>query len=307
MIDLRQALTDYLALRRGLGHELRHVEGKVIPFLDHLEKAGSPWITTALAVEWAMLPEGAGRERWARRLRPLRRFAGYVHTLDPRNDILPASLIPVTRRRKPVYLYSEEEVRAVIAAAAKLGDPFRALTLSTLIGLLAATGMRVGEAIRLDCLDLDKGESLLTIRDSKFGKSREVALHPTTLTRLQDYSRQRHRRFPESESTAFFLSLGGRRLIYQNVHVTFHRIISQMGMADRKPRRPCIHDLRHSFAMWTLCDGYRQGLDLERRLPLLSTYLGHVDPSSTYWYLSAAPELMGLAVDRLEKHLGELP
>lgn len=307
MIDLRQAFTDYLALRRGLGHLLHGMEGRMSTFFDHLERAGSPWITTALALEWALLTNAVSRERWATRLGYVRVFAEYAHTLDPRNEVPPADLIPVHRTRKPVYLYSEDEVRALMTAAEKLSDPFRALTLSTLIGLLAATGMRVGEAIKLDRRDLDADEALLTIRESKFGKSREVALQPSTLAALQHYSRERRRRLPLTQDPAFFVSLTGKRLIYQNVHLTFHRFIDQVGMADRKPRRPCIHDLRHSFALWTICDWYRQGLDLERRLPLLSTYLGHVDPSSTYWYLTAAPELMGLAAGRLEKHLGELP
>jgi integrase len=307
VIDLRKALADYLALRRSLGFKLQWAEERISAFLDHLEQAGNPVITTALAVEWAMLPQKTTQGWWAHRLAYIRGFARYVHSLDPQNEIPPADLIPVSSQRKPVYLYSEEEVRALMAAAEELKDPLRALTLSTLIGLLAVTGMRVGEAIALDRSDVDWKEAVLTIRDGKFGKSREVVVHPTTIDALRRYARKRDRRFPRSACPAFFVSLANKRLIYQNVHVTFFRLVDRAGLSSRKPRRPRIHDIRHSFASRTLSDWYRVGLDVERRLPLLSTYLGHVDPSTTYWYLSATPELMELAVKRLEEHLGELP
>ena len=307
MIDLRKALTDYLDLRRSLGFKLEWAEQRISAFLDHLQRAGSPVITTALAVEWATLPQGTTRRWWAHRLWYVRGFARHAHSLDPRHEVPPTDIIPTSHRRRPVYLYSDDEVKALMAAAGELKDPFRALTLSSLIGLLAATGMRVGEVIALDRRDVDWKEAVLTIRDGKFGKSREVAVHPTTIDALRRYTRERDCRFPRSTCPAFFVSLANKRLIYQNVHWTFFRLIDYTGLSGRKPRRPCIHDLRHSFALWTMSGWYRSGLDVERRLPLLSTYLGHVGPSSTYWYLSAAPELMELAMKRLEEHLGELP
>jgi len=307
VIDLRKALADYLALRRSLGFKLEWAEPQISAFLDHLEQAKSPVITTALAVEWAILPEGRTRTWWAHRLTYVRSFARYVHSLDPRNDVPPVDLIPVSYKRRPVYLYSEEDVRALLAAAGELKDPLRALTYSTLIGLLAATGMRVGEAIAMDRRDVDRKEAVLTIRDGKFGKSREVVVHPTTIHALRRYARRRDRTFPRGACPAFFVSLANKRLLRQNVHATFVRLRDRAGLADRKPRRPRIHDLRHSFVCWTLSEWYRSGVDVERRLPLLSTYLGHVDPKTTYWYLSATPELMGHAVKRLEDHLGELP
>jgi integrase len=307
VIGLRQALADYLHLRRSLGFKLERA-GQLLPdFVEHLEKAGSHVITVPLALAWATQPTGAKPSWWAIRLGLVRGFAVYLHTLDPRTEIPPTDLLPRGRRRRRPYLYSEEDVRVLLDAAQKLNGLLRAHTYSTLIGLLAVTGMRVGEAIALDRCDVDWPEAVLTIRDAKFGKSREIPLHPTTREALRKYARRRDRVFRGTSVPAFFVSLRNTRLIYQNVRATFFRIIDHVGFADRKPHRPRIHDLRHSFALWTLRDWYRAGVDVGCRLPQLATYLGHTDPSSTYWYLQAAPELMRLAARRLEEHLGELP
>jgi len=307
VIDLRKALADYLDLRRSLGFKLQWADQRLSGFLDHLEEAGSPVITIPLALSWARQPTGAKPGWWAMRLGLVRGFARYVHTLDPRTEIPPADLHRRTKTRQALHLYSDSDVRALMDAAQELKDPFRALTCSTLIGLLAVSGMRVGEAIGLDRDDLDWKEAVLTIRHAKFDKSRQVPLHPTALDALKRYAVMRDRRFRRGASFAFFLSLAGKRLIYQNVHFTFHRLVDRAGLADRKPRRPRIHDLRHSFVLWTLRDWYRSGTDVERRLPLLSTYLGHVDPSTTYWYMTAAPELLCTAAKRLEERMGDLP
>jgi len=307
MSDLHQILRDYLSLRRSLGFKLER-EGSLLPdFVAFLDKFRSPVITSALALAWAMQPAAATTYWWAARLSMVRTFARYAHTLDPRTEIPPHDVLPRTRPRLQPYIYADAEVVGLMDATQHIQDPFRALTLRTLIGLLASTGMRVGEAIDLNRTDLDSKEGILTIRDSKFGKSREVPLHPTALEAIEHYANQRHRRFPRPPSPAFFLSLAGSRLIYQNVHLTFLRLVQWAGLAHRKPRRPRIHDLRHAFAVRTLIDWHQAGLDAERQLPVLSTYLGHTNPSSTYWYLSAVPELLGAAVGRLEDSLGELP
>lgn len=307
MIDLRKALADYLALRRSLGFKLQWADHRLSDFLDHLERAGSPVITLPLALSWAKRPERTSPNWWATRLILVRGFARYVHTLDPRTEVPPVDLLKPPGARKPVYLYSDEDVRALMGAARELKDRFRALTCSTLIGLLAVTGMRVGEAIGLDRDDVDWEEAILTIRHAKFDKSRQVPIHSTTLDALERYAAMRDRRFRRSASPAFFLSLAGKRLIYQNVHFTFHRLVDRAGLADRKPRRPRIHDIRHSFVLWTLRDWYEEAADVERQLPLLSTYMGHVAPSATYWYMTATPELLGAAAKKLEECLGELP
>lgn len=307
MTDLRIALIDYVTLRRSLGFKLQWAEERLSDFLDCLQAAGSPVITMALAVQWAMSPRDPSPNWQARRLSMVRSFARYVHTLDPRTEVPPPDLLPQETRRRPVFIYSEEDVRALLKAAQGLAKPFKARTYSTLLGLLAATGMRVGEAISLDRGDINFGEAILTIHDSKFGKSREVAIHSTVVAAVARYQTERDRVFPPSPSGAFLVSLANKRLVYQNVHLTFFKLVDRAGLAGRKPRRPRIHDLRHSFASATLRDWYRQGLDVERRLPLLSTYLGHVAPSSTYWYLTAGPEHLALAAKRLEEHMGDLP
>lgn len=307
MSDLHRILTDYLTLRRSLGFKLERA-GRLLPdFVAYVEQSGSRVITVPLALAWAKQPSDATPYWWAARLSMVRGFAGYARTLDSRHEVPPGDLMSAPRPRLLPYIYSEADVRALMDATYRVRDPFRSHTYRTLIGLLASTGMRVGEAIGLDRTDLDSKEGILTVRDGKFGKSREVPLHPTTLDAVQEYVRQRSRRFSRPRSPAFFLSLAGTRLFYKNVHSAFLRLVAWAGLTERKPRRPRIHDLRHSFAVHTLADAYRAGLDVERQLPVLSTYLGHVSPSSTYWYLSAVPELLGVAARRLEKSLGALP
>jgi integrase len=308
MSALQQALRNYLELRRALGFKLKR-HGALLPgFVASVEASGSSVITTAAALAWATKPSRATAKWAAARLAMVRAFAAYVQTLDPRTEVPPQELLSHPPRRKsPPYIYSDEEVEAIMDATDRITDPFRAHTYRTVVGLLASTGMRVGEAIALDRSALDCEEGVITVRNGKFGKSRAVPLHPQTSSALEEYARHRDRRFRRPASPAFFLSLVGSRLIYSNVHQTFFRLVAAAGLAAREPHRPRIHDLRHTFAVRTLVDWYRAGLDVESRLPLLSTYLGHVNPSTTYWYLAAAPELLGAAAERLEESLGELP
>ncbi|MCP5070850.1 MAG: tyrosine-type recombinase/integrase [bacterium] len=307
MMGLDQALKDYLAVRRSLGYKLK-LQGKSLSdFVACVEHSDNPFITTSIALAWATQPAGATPNTWSARLGVVRRFAEYVRTIDPRTEIPSPELLPSCKARSTPYLYSDADVRALMRAARVLRGPLRPSTYATLFGLLATTGMRVGEAIALDRADLDLREGLLVIRDGKFGKSREVALHPTTQAAMRAYARERDRVYLQPKSASFFVSLAGTRLIRQCVHATFLRLVHQAGLSNRRPRRPRIHDLRHSFAVQTLLRWYREGLDVQAKLPLLSTYLGHVNPSSTYWYLTAAPELVGLAAQRLERFMGELP
>ena len=219
-----------------------------------------------------------------------------------------AGLLPGRNRRATPYLYSEEDITALIEAAGSLRTLYRAATYRTLIALLAVTGMRIGEAIGLDRDDLDCGNGLLTVRNGKFGKSRELPLHPSTVTAFNDYLRRADRPPQPPNAPALLVSTAGGRLLYSNVQNTFHRLIGRAGLTSRSALCwPRLHDLRHSFAVNTILDGYRDGGDPGARLAPLSTYLGHVDPGKTYWYLSAAPELLKLAGDRLERHLGGGP
>lgn len=235
----------------------------------------------------------------------VRCFATYLHTLDPRAEVPARDLLPVRPQRATPYLYSDEEIRSLIEACRGLRSPLRAATYRTLIGLLAVTGLRVGEAIRLDREDIDFSQGVLLVREGKFGKSRELPLHPTTLQALRSYFRERDRWHPSPSTPALFISPVGTRLLYCNVSWTFLKLVRFVGLKPRSAAcRPRLHDLRHAFAVRTVLDAYRNGCDVQARLPLLSTYLGHVNPASTYWYLSAAPELLAMASGRLESHLG---
>jgi integrase len=206
------------------------------------------------------------------------------------------------------FLYSEDDVGSLLAAARRLRWPLSAATYETLIGLLAVTGMRVGEAIRLNRSDVSLGDGLLTIADSKFGKSRQLILHPTTVGALRVYLRRRAEVSPSPEEPALFVHPAGNRINYEAVQGTFKVLTVRAGITPRSPQcRPTLHGLRHSFAVDTVVRWYREGVDVQARLASLSTWLGHADAKWTYWYLSASPELLGLAGERLEASMGELP
>ena len=305
MNALRQALADYLAVRRVLGYKLARPEKLLSQFLTFLEVRGEDHLTIVTALAWATLPVGADRSWMSSRLSVVRRFATHLQGIDPVTEVPPPDLLPGRTCRATPYLYSEEEVAALMATTATLRTQHRKATYRTLIALLAVTGMRVGEAISLDRDDFDDITGVLTIRHGKFDKSRELPLHPSTVKALGDYLRRSDRPRRASTPPALFVSPVGTRLLYTNVQSTFHLLVCRAGLTPRSAAcRPRLHDLRHGFAVRTLLDAYRDGGDPGARLALLSTYLGHVDPGKTYWYLSAAPELLQLAGDRLERHLG---
>lgn len=305
MSALHDALLEYLQLRRALGYKLER-EGLLLPrFVSFLEQNGATFITATLAVRWAMEPARASSRWWAVRLGEVRVFARYMAARDPRTEVPAPELLPALRsRRLTPYVYTDAEVQALMRAA-RTFDGVKAATYATLIGLIAVTGMRVGEVIALDRTDIDWHPQFLIVRAGKFGKSREVALHPTTLKALHAYERARDRAMPRPRSPALLLSLAGTRLLYKNVQRGFNHLLHRADLPQRLSRRPRLHDLRHAFAIKTLVRWYAEGLDVQARLPLLSTYLGHVHPSQTYWYLTATPELMRLAERRSRRALGE--
>lgn len=305
MSGLSDGLADYLQLRRGLGFALGRPASLLASFVAFAEAEGAGYVTTQLAVEWAVQPAGADRSWHAARLSAVRMFAGYLQALDPRTEVPPAGVLPGRSRRAEPYLYSPAQIAALMGAAAAIRSPLKAATYQTLIGLLAVTGMRVGEAIGLDRCDVDLDAGVITVRQGKFGKFRQLPLHPSAVTALAGYARLRDRHCPRPASPAFFVSLTGTRLIYKNVHYRYHQLTRAAGLEPRSARcRPRIHDLRHSFAVATLICWYRDGGDATARLPVLSAYLGHIDPGDTYWYLEAAPELLTLAAARLQAAQG---
>jgi integrase/recombinase XerD len=309
MTALADHLDGYLALRRSLGYKLGRPGQMLRGLVSYLDAAGAATVTTAHALAWATEPAGADPTYWRARLTAARGFARYLAPLVPGTEVPPPGLLPgpLSRRAVP-YLYSPAEVAALMAAAAAIRPPLRAATYQTLIGLLAVTGMRVGEAISLDRADLAAGQGLLTIRSGKFGKSRQLPLHATALQALARYAGLRDSACRRPATPAFFVSVTGTRLIYQNVHFTFRQLAREAALRPRSAAcRPRIHDLRHTFAVTTLARWHADGGDVAARLPLLSTWLGHANPAGTYWYLTGAPELMTLAAARLEASIGDTP
>jgi integrase/recombinase XerD len=290
---------EYLQVRRALGFRLRDHDWLLSGFAAFADARDADYITIELALAWATRPAGADRCWHASRLSAVRGFARHLSTADPRTQIPPAGLLKGRSRRADPYLYSAADIAAVMNAAQAIGSPLRAATYQTLTGLLAVTGMRAGEVIGLDRGDVDFGEQALTVRQGKSGKSRRLPLHPQTAAALRGYARLRDEHFPRPASPAFFVSLAGTRLIYQNIQHTFARLTRDAGLpAGPARRRPRLHDLRHTFAVTTLISWYDDGQPVQPRLPLLSTWLGHAAPDGTYWYLHAVPELLTRAAGR---------
>jgi integrase len=294
-------LDDYLRLRRGLGAQLgRH--GEILPhFVAFLDAKAAPNVTVELAAAWASQPEGLKPITVDFRIGVVRGFARYLHAIDPAHEIPPAGLLAAPRRRPAPYIYTPEEIAEVLEAAGRLKSPLRATTYRTLLGLLASTGMRCGEAFALTRSDVDLVEGLVTVRRAKFDRMRLVPLHRSVTAELDAYATTRDRLCPAPSCDRFFVSVTGRPLRRGEAEAIFRDITTTVGLRTNSVQ-PRIHDLRHTLAVRTLIDGHRNGQDISSLLPVLSTYLGHVQPANTYWYLSAVPELMQLAAARLERH-----
>jgi integrase/recombinase XerD len=305
MSGLQARVDDYLRLRRALGYKLeRH--GRLLPQLvAYLEAAGAGTVTSELAISWARLPTGAHPRHWAARLAIARGFAAYMQTIDPTTEIPPADVFAVRYQRPTPYLWSRQDICRLLDAARMLRPPLKAASYQALFGLLAVTGMRVGEAVALELDDVDLDSGVITIREqvAKLERARLIPLHPTTVGALDRYARTRQRLCPRPRSAAFLLSGAGTRIDRSDVSKTLRRITIMLGLRT-ETARPRAHDLRHSFAVSTLIDWQRSGVRLDERIAALSTYLGHVSPADTYWYLTATPELMGLAAQRLDRRFG---
>ena len=307
MSALAKALKKYLQLRRNLGSELKGVDRTLRDFVAFVERQGSSHITTDLALRWAQEPLRVQPVTWAARLRLVRGFALWLSATDRRTEVPPAGLLPYRYQRQPPYIYSDTEIAAIVRAAGRLVSPkgLRGRTYSTIFGLLSVTGMRVSEALALDREDVDLEQGVLRIRRTKFRKSRLVPLHKSTCQVLAAYARARDRAVRRPATAAFFLSECGTRVTGCATRCNFAQVSRAVGLRQAVPGRrhghgPRLHDLRHRFAAHTLVDWYRTGVDVERELPILATYLGHVHGNDTYWYIEAVPELLELATRRLE-------
>jgi integrase/recombinase XerD len=308
MSHLSSHIEDYLAMRRALGFKLAK-EGRLLrDFAAFAEAAGASTVSTGLAVAWAVLPQNASPVWAAQRLIMVRGFARYLQAVDPATQVPPVGVLPARTRRVTPCIYSDAEVAALMTAARMLRNPLKAATFETLIGLLAVTGMRGSEAMALDRGDLDTAAGLLTVRATKFRKSRQLPLQVTTLRALASYQAVRDRLCPAPATASLLVSATGARLCQATVQPAFRRLLRQAGIGQGPPRpRATIHGLRHSFAVKTLLGWYRDGQDVQARMPSLSTWLGHVAPAATYWYLTGTPELLALAAGRLEAATGGTP
>jgi integrase/recombinase XerD len=295
-IDLTQAVSDYVMLRRALGYQLRGYDRYLADLVADIEHGNAAALTIDTAVAWATKPADVLPSQWKTRLGIARGFARYLQTLDPATEVPPSNLLAFRRSRPAPYLYSPNEIRALLDATDVL-TPLPMATYRTMLGLLEVTGIRVGEAIVLDRCDVESDECRLVIHDGK-GGDRRLPLHASTAEALENYAGVRDRLCPSPTTPAFFVSTVGTRLIYECFRGTFAKLRSTAGLDSRRPL-PRAHDLRHGFAVQTLLDWHRADLDVAARLPLLGAWMGHRHPASTYYYLQAAPELLALAAQRL--------
>jgi integrase/recombinase XerD len=308
MIALRQIATGYLAMRRSLGYQMKGQGRLLMDYISHLEDTGQTTVTVANAVRWAILPPGTSPIWWSRRLSVVRCFARHLSAFDPCCQVPPADLLPVRNSRVTPYIYSADEIGALVHAAGTLARPLHAASCQAVISLLAASGMRIGEVIKLARNDVDLGAGVLTIVNGKYGASRHVPLHPSTVAMLRRYAGRRDRLCPAPAADRFFVTSAGTPLSAALLEQSFARLLVQAQISTPPgQRRPRIHDLRHTFTVATLRDWYRDGIDVQAHLPVLSAMLGHLAPAATYWYLTATPDLLELAAQRLHKHLGDLP
>lgn len=302
MSAIRDALVQYVAVRRALGTKFREPALTLDHFVDFLEREKAEFVTTELALRWAIEPKSVQRATWARRLTHVRGFAAWLSAVDARNVVPPPRLLESRRRRKAPHIYTDQEIERLMLEASGLTSPtgLRALTYSTLIGLLSATGLRPGEALALDLADVDLSNGILSIRQTKFGRSRFVPVEDSTRVALERYAQQRDKLCSRRLGEAFLVCERGMRLKGFTVRRTFAKMSCTIGLRaepqrQRIGRGPRLQDFRHSFTTSRLVEWYRAGLDVSRELPRLATYLGHVDVGLTYWYIEAVPELLQLA------------
>ncbi|MBB4189824.1 integrase [Sinorhizobium terangae] len=308
MSALRQAAHDYIEMRRGLGFKLREAGRGLIDFVSFLEANDAPYITMELALEWAQRPSHTQPSHWAARLGYVRGFARHWVATDPRTQIPPDGLLPFRPKRALPYLYSHADIRRLLSAALEMPCRYtccklRPLTFYCLFGLLSVAGLRLGEARNLKLSDIDFDAMVLTIRGTKFGKSRLVPMHASTCAVLQDLIKRRQRHNSALAASPYlFTSYRGNRLDVGDIHRTFYALSRRIGLRGIDDSHgPRLHDMRHVFATNTLLRWYQAEQDPERLLPILSTYLGHAHVADTQWYLSASPELMTEAMRRLER------
>jgi integrase/recombinase XerD len=312
MSALREALGDYLEMRHALGYRLERQARLLDSFVGLLDARGLDHVQSAVALDFSIGGGAVPRGEASRRLSAIRLFSRYLAALDELHEVPPSRLLPAVVERKAPYLYSDEELAALLAAARRIEEPFRALSMWTLIGLLACSGLRPGEAVGLSPADVDLATGVITVRDSKWGSSRLVPLHASATDALSRYESVCAALFGPAglggsdDQPRFFMWSARKPLCMSAATASFRKLLRQAGIVAATGRRPPrLYDLRHRFAVRTLVGWYRDGVDVGQALPVLSAYLGHQQPKDTYWYLQAVPELLQAAADRLEACFGE--
>jgi integrase len=309
MTTLTARLDEYLRVRRSLGYDLAFPARVMRVFTAFADDQNVDHITVDLFLRWKESYGHAGNSTWARRLGMVRGFAGWLQAQDGRTEVPPAGLITGKLRRSRPYIYSEREVAEIVARATKLPSVYgmRGWTCSTLFGLIAVTGLRINEAISLDDRDVDLEEGVITVRRGKNGTARYVPIATSTASKLHAYRAERERLFGLGPGAFFLIDTGARPTDcfarYNFALVSQALRLRKQQRCHRHGRGPRIHDLRHTFAVRTIIGWYRKGVDPDREMIKLSTYLGHVKPELTYWYIEAVPELLQLASQRAVRAL----
>ena len=304
MKKIQKGIKEYIGMRQALGFELEHAERRLLDFVSFMQEERVSYITKEIAVKWAKKPKNASPSWWAKRLSLVRGFAKYWSAIDTRTEIIPVDLLPAKFERRIPYIYTKEEIDKLLGATKNLSSKIglRPLTYYTLFGLISVTGLRISEAVSIKSENVDLKECVLTICESKFKKSRIVPIHTSTRNKLKKYAIKRDYLLKGFSAPTFFVSDIGSPLTVHTARRTFRIISRQIGLRGPSDSfGPGLHDMRHRFAVNTLINWYRSGLDVERNISKLSTYLGHAHVEDTYWYLSAVPELLALAGNRFEK------
>lgn len=305
MTSLRKHANDYINLRRKLGFKLIEAERLINNFITFIENENSSFITIKSAFNWAKKPKNILRSCWGTRLSVIRKFSCYVKTIDLRNEIPPFGLLNYKHQRSKPYIYSDDEILKLLKASLllKSNQNIRAHTYYTIFGLLAVTGLRISELTSILISDVDFIEGRLIIRKTKNRKSRIIPIHKSTLQVLRRYLYFRNKIEAKNKSSNFFISEEGTNITNFTVRNTFIKLSRKISLRKSTDSfGPRLHDFRHTFAVRTIIQWYKEDADVEVQMPILSTYLGHVKPSDTYWYLSLVPELVALAGKRFEKY-----
>jgi len=301
--DLTDALHQYLAMRRALGVELYRQAKALETFVRFVQEQGQTKITTNVALRWAKLPVDAQPATRAARLGIVRGFARYCSAFWPATEVPPEGLLSGYYQRKAPFIFTEEQIRALLDAtiALRTTSGLRPLTYKTAFGLMSSTGLRISEVLALEDADVDLTNRLLLVRNTKFGKTRWVPLHESSARALRCYRRERNARLPTRRASYYFTGETGNPLSYSAARSAFHHLLREVGLYERQDRRPRMHDLRHTFIVATVTGWYRRGINVDARMPALSTYVGHTHVADTYWYMSAAPELLRWTARRVER------